>query len=176
MFAAVAAVICCVLIPTAAFGDYAIGLSLGRNYVVVDDEKDADRSFKVYADYSIYPSMGLGLAYHDLGRTEFCTDCADAGGYLDTAVISMSVRGNWSGDRTGLSAWVGYAYWYQDGEKETLEGPRLIAERGNDVTYGVGADVGVAGRFWIRAEWEAFDLTSDYAADMFSIGLCLKLR
>jgi hypothetical protein len=176
MFVRIAAIICAVALPTTTFADYGIGFSLGRNYVVVGDEKDADRSFKIYADYSIYPSLGLGLAYHDLGRTEFCTGCADAGGYFDTSVISLSMRGNWSVDRVRLSAWVGYAYWYQDGEKETLEGPRLIAERANDVTYGLGGDVGVAGGFCVRAEWEVFDLASNYSADMFSVGLCLKLR
>ena len=75
-----------------------------------------------------------------------------------------------------LPASVGYAYWYQDGEKETLEGPWLIAERGNDVTYGLGGDVGVAGGFRVRAEWEVFDLASNYSADMFSVGLYLRLR
>lgn len=176
MFARVAAIISAVLIPAGAFADCGVGFSIGRNYAVVEDEKDAARAFKVYGGYNIYPSLGLALAYHDLGKTEFCTGCVDAGGYFDTSVISLSMRGNWSAGRMRLSAWVGYGYWYQDGEKETIEGPRLIAERGTDVTYGLGCDFYLAGGFWARTEWEAFNLTSDYAADMFSVGMCLVLR
>jgi hypothetical protein len=176
MLARIAVLILAVLIPASVIADDGVGFSIGRAYMVVDEEKDDDLGFKVYGEYGVFPGLGLRLAYHDLGGTEFCTDCVDAGGHFDTSVISLSVRYTWSVSRVGLSAWAGYAYWYQDGETDTIEGPRLIAERGNVVVYGLGVGVKVVGGLSIRAEWEPFDLATGCDAEMLSVGLRMMLR
>jgi hypothetical protein len=167
MFARAALIICALAIPTAALADDGVGFSIGRAYVVVDDEEDNDLSFKVYGEYGIFPGLAMGLAYHVLGRTEFCTGCVDAGGYFETSVISLSMGYTWSVARMQLSARVGYAYWYQDGEIDT---------RGNDIIYGLAVGVSVTRGLSVRAEWEPFVLSPGCEAEMVSVGLHLTLR
>jgi hypothetical protein len=180
MQARIAVVILALLVPTVlippACAEDAVGLAIGRAYMEVDKEKDDDLGFKVYGEYGVFPGLGLRLAYHNLGETDFCTDCQDAGGHFDTSVISLSITYTWSVSRMGLSGWAGYAYWYQDGETDTIEGPRLIAERGNDVAYGLGLDVTIARGLSARAEWEPFSLATGCDAEMLSFGLRMAVR
>jgi OmpA-OmpF porin, OOP family len=177
----IAAALCSV--ATAASAQSFIGASLGQSDIGSGIAKDlitsgafdgVDAGFKIYSGYMFGPHFGFEGAYVDLGDARYSGSFAgvpvtggkvEASGYTISALLSYPV-----GAELSVFGKLGLFAWEWTATDTTAGRPFETLERGNDLTFGVGAAYHFGRHLAVRAEWERFKL-DDTDAELLSVGL-----
>jgi len=142
-----------------------VGASYGNAQVKIQDSRisDWDSSWKVFSGYMFNENIGAELTYHDMGN-------ASDGDFrvADLTGVSAQVIGVLPLGSFDLFAKVGYMY--HDAEFEI--GAGTPTNNGVELAAGFGARY-KAGKFGIRAEAEAFDVSF---ADLYVLSIGAEYR
>ncbi|HEU4531170.1 MAG TPA: outer membrane beta-barrel protein [Steroidobacteraceae bacterium] len=150
---------------TAADNGIYIGGSIGQANVEVEDDiadfDSDDTGFKVIAGIRPLDFLGFELNYVDLGAPE------EGGVEVDATGIDAFAVGFLPLPLVDLFAKVGVVSW---DSSVSVEGVEVVDDSGEDLAYGVGAQVRF-GSIAVRAEYEIFDIDDTDDVNMLSLGL-----
>jgi OOP family OmpA-OmpF porin len=129
-----------------------------------------DSTWKVFGGIAIGRVFAVEGAWHDFGRVNCCEGLTDAGFSLDVQGASVNAVAGIPIYRFRLFAKVGLIAWEADGNLLTFSGPVPVSFDGEDPMGGVGADLKLTEHFFVRAEWEVFQI-EEGELDVASVGV-----
>jgi len=149
-----------------------LGASIGEATNEVGEFKGTDTAFKLAGGYAFNKYLGIELAYVDAGTQ---TDTVglqrienDSSGVIASAVMSLPL-----GERFAVFGKLGYAFYESDATGRVGETVAHESDSGDDLAYGIGAELVLTGGLRLRAEYEAIDV-SDGDFDIISAGVIYK--
>jgi OmpA-OmpF porin, OOP family len=158
----------------AAIGQSDIGNGVAKDLITSGAFDGVDTGFKIYSGYMFGRHFGFEGAYVDLGDARYSGTFAGVpvtggkvkvSGYAICALLSYPV-----GSELAVSGKLGLFAWEWTASDTTAGRPFETIERGNDLTFGVGAAYQFGRHLSLRAEWERFKL-DDTDADLLSVGI-----
>ncbi len=172
-FLLVAVVVFLLAVPAAQAGIVYVGGSAGSTsldaqiYSVSFNESDT--GYKGFVGVNILKFFAVELAYVDFGALE-TTDSMMNTIAVDSTGWDLSLMGRIPLWKFELFAKAGLVAWDSDA---SISDPMIpgVSDSGSDLAYGIGAKFKFTDHFYIRAEWETFDVEGLDTLDMTSLGI-----
>jgi OOP family OmpA-OmpF porin len=149
-----------------------VGTSIGEATNEVEEFKGSDTAFKLYGGYAFNDYFGVEVAYVDAGTQSDNVGPLhienESSGIIASALVHLPI-----GERFSLFGKLGYAFY--DAASKARLGDRVVSESESDedLTYGVGLELAVAGGLGLRAEYEVIDV-SEGDFDVVSAGVLYR--
>jgi OOP family OmpA-OmpF porin len=149
-----------------------LGASIGEATNEVGEFKGSDTAFKLTSGDSFNEHFGVELAYVDAGTQ---TDTVgsqhienESSGMIVSAVMSLPL-----GEQFAVFGKLGYAFYESDATGRIGDLVVHESDSGDDLAYGIGAELAITGGLRLRAEYEAVDV-SEGNFDILSAGVIYK--
>ena len=124
-----------------------------------------DTGYKFYGGFRFFKFFGIEAAWEDFGNPDSGGANAEVQRFDVFAVGVIPIK------RLELWGKIGVGYW---DSKASLSGGGSLNDDGTDTSYGVGIGFELTRMFWIRAEYESFELDDIDDLTMVSIGLDIR--
>lgn len=137
------------------YGQYRLEFDTGVDDDEFDDEQDA---WKIYLGTQLTEAFGAEITGYDFSGGRDSSLESD----LEGASIAALFHAPLFEDRFSLFAKVGWFWWEADVET-TVPGDPILSEDfdGNDLFFGVGAQLGLTDTLKLRLEYDRFELDED---------------